>query len=321
MKKKVFIGLSSPTFYDYLHTRPRKVSSDLKSSPNPILENAVGLAIFYDEIWFACESLCPETIRQHPKVKFLERDLCDLDLKACITALKRKIPFDGDRENQARLDNSKRYWEAVSDTGAYWGEEEGRRIDNHSHALKIGSETFLGSSNRADFILSDLDCANLLEMDLALNTFNLNIYNAIFPNQFDPLIQATNNTICSSALINCSVPNAITRFGPDDSVFDFVSTSSTSKDFRKYISDRSPDDAYRCYSQFSKEIDSHIKSVLKRSAYEVRPFEGLAKVFWDALRGVVIPSPVESIGKWYLSQVEVPPNGAAAFLYDLKSRK
>ena len=150
MKDKVFIGLSSPTFYDYVHVRPCKVSSDLQSSPNPILENAVGLTIFYDEIWFACESLCPESIRQHPKVKFLERDLSSSDLDGCIAALKRTIPFDMDSEYKARQDNFKHYWQAVSDAGAFWGQESNRRIDNHSHALRIGTEKFLGSSNRAD---------------------------------------------------------------------------------------------------------------------------------------------------------------------------
>ena len=167
-------------------------------------------------------------------------------------------------------------------------------------------------------MLSDLECASLLDMDLSLNTFNLNLYNAIFPNCFDPLAQVANNTICSSALINCKVPNAITRFGPDESVFDFASTNNTGKEFRKYISDRSPDDAYQCYSEFSQEIDSYIKKVLSKNASEVRAFEGLARIVWDSIKGIIIPTPLEKTANWYLSQVKSPPNGAAAFLYNLK---
>lgn len=49
MTKSIYIGLSGPTYYDYANNAKRS-SNDVSSSPNPILENAFGLAIFYDEI-------------------------------------------------------------------------------------------------------------------------------------------------------------------------------------------------------------------------------------------------------------------------------
>ena len=72
-----YIGLSYPTFYDYLHESP-KTQNDTSSSPNPVIESPWGLMILYDELWFLCESLCPNNMRKLPYVKFVDKMFPDL---------------------------------------------------------------------------------------------------------------------------------------------------------------------------------------------------------------------------------------------------
>ena len=71
MKRIGYVGLSTPSFYDY-RTRASRAPSDRGSSPNPIVEGAFGAMLLYDELWFLCRSLCPENMRSLPYVKFLD---------------------------------------------------------------------------------------------------------------------------------------------------------------------------------------------------------------------------------------------------------
>jgi hypothetical protein len=113
----------------------------LGSSPNPILENAPGLTVFYDEIWFFCESLCPQALREHYKIKYLDEYLNRSDrgdvasrVTSCLTE---PIPITGDAANRVCTNNFKDYWKRVQNAGAYWWNELGTGIDNHSHGLEI----------------------------------------------------------------------------------------------------------------------------------------------------------------------------------------
>jgi hypothetical protein len=57
MKRIGYAGLSTPSFYDYRN--PASLGpSDSISSPNPILEDAFGALLLYDELWFLCRSPC-----------------------------------------------------------------------------------------------------------------------------------------------------------------------------------------------------------------------------------------------------------------------
>jgi hypothetical protein len=62
---KALIGLSSPILFN------EDVTDNDK--PNPILEGPIGLCLFYDELWFLDESLCPLNMRDLEYVKFLDK--------------------------------------------------------------------------------------------------------------------------------------------------------------------------------------------------------------------------------------------------------
>lgn len=63
-KRIGYIGLSSPIAFDYSNQASR-TSNDTTtySSPNPIYMGGLGMLLLYDELWFLCESLCPENMR------------------------------------------------------------------------------------------------------------------------------------------------------------------------------------------------------------------------------------------------------------------
>ena len=78
--RRALIGFSSPIGYDYRYNATEtKNDRDLKP-PNARLFGATGLLLLYDEIVFACESLCPENMRGLSYVRYLDREFSSLGL-------------------------------------------------------------------------------------------------------------------------------------------------------------------------------------------------------------------------------------------------
>ncbi|MGW5442703.1 hypothetical protein [Streptomyces asiaticus] len=76
--KRAFVGMAGPLCYDYKHALRHNV-------PNPILENATGLILSYDEIWFLSRDLCPLDLHEVEFVKFVE-DYADINERASVAA-------------------------------------------------------------------------------------------------------------------------------------------------------------------------------------------------------------------------------------------
>ena len=72
MKRRAYIGLSSPTAYFYDHNQ-----EFFKKEPwrwNPILESPQGLITLFDELWFLSRALCPVSLRKESYIKFMNED-------------------------------------------------------------------------------------------------------------------------------------------------------------------------------------------------------------------------------------------------------
>ena len=76
---RAFVGFSSPIGYDYRAFHRNRRS---ERGPNPILHGTTGLLILHDEIWFACEDVCPYSLRTQPFVKFLDAEFPELSIDA-----------------------------------------------------------------------------------------------------------------------------------------------------------------------------------------------------------------------------------------------
>ncbi|GHB88630.1 hypothetical protein GCM10010306_099660 [Streptomyces umbrinus] len=66
-KRRAFLGRFAPAFYD--EANPHQVYGH--DRPNAVLENAVGLMLCYDELWFLSRDLCPADMQELDFVRFV----------------------------------------------------------------------------------------------------------------------------------------------------------------------------------------------------------------------------------------------------------
>lgn len=96
--RRALVGFSSPVGYSYEYPA-EKTPNDERSSPNPVLMGATGLFVLYDEIWFACRSLCPQNMRSLSYVKFLDVERPEiLETIAAVIADSQQASFPGDAD-------------------------------------------------------------------------------------------------------------------------------------------------------------------------------------------------------------------------------
>ncbi|WP_146232297.1 hypothetical protein [Streptomyces sp. NWU49] len=69
-KRRAFLGRFAPAFYDAANTH--RVRGQAR--PNAVLENAIGLMLCYDELWFVWREMCPADMQQLDFVRFVEDD-------------------------------------------------------------------------------------------------------------------------------------------------------------------------------------------------------------------------------------------------------
>jgi len=132
-KRVAFVGLSTPLFYDYQNPANRAVT-DIRSSPNPVLDSPFGLFLLFDEIWFLCRSLCPHNMRNLPYVKFLDETgrlplLSEFESKASDLVKNIKADPQFNKQREKFYESFRMYWETVRRVGIYWDVAP----DNHTH--------------------------------------------------------------------------------------------------------------------------------------------------------------------------------------------
>lgn len=324
--KVIYVGLSGPTYYDY-QNEAVQTNNDLASSPNPILENAFGLAVFYDEIWFLCESLCPQSLRGHYKVKYVDkllnnpfydeiRNQVDLILQGNVEP--QNFQFD----HGVISENFHNYWTGVERAGVYWWSEKGRAIDNHTHSLQILNSTISANSNDFYKLHLDVHIANILKkiakIDICLNSFGVNLHKYLYPSQYSPVVDACMHTNLGAYVINAKILNSVGLGGPSSEVFDKIYESGFVKDFRSYLSGKKFDDAEEVYIEVVNEINESVKKQIKMAACNSRPIKGLVNMAIDGVVDMSGLGTAKKIGGWYMSAVNPSPIGAAAFLLDLE---
>ncbi len=326
MSKAVYVGLSGPTYYDYQNHAGRS-RNDLMSSPNPILENAFGLAVFYDELWFLCESLCPQSLRAHSKVRYVDRILESYS-DPTVAGKVKQILHDGFQRSQMIQvpgdvpgDNFKSYWDGVQRAGVYWWADKGRAIDNHSHGLDVLGAQCGANSNSYVHLMTDLKVFGILQkmrdIDICLNSFGKNLYKALYASDYHPLVAASMKAQLGTYVINARVDNSVDTRGPSAEVFEKIYASGFVKDFRRYIDAKEFEDAGECYKEVVNEIDDAVRKEIQKAARNARPIRGIANILVDTAADMSGVSAAKKAGEWYLSAVNPSPIGAAAFLLDL----
>lgn len=253
MKKRIgYVGLSSPSFYDYRNPASR-APSDTASSPNPILEGAFGSLLLYDELWFLCRSLCPENMRSLPYVRFLdeENQLPEFDPQwlpepdqmfdpAAVKKFQESSSVYYETKNQARV-----YWDAAA--------------DNHTHGLKIGNFRLSANSWNIKNVVFDAMFAERLPQKVELLT------NSFTSRLFKTEASVRDKLILSDALILESVPQFLTPRGPYHPCIEEVRESPYLREFRTWIQTEAP----FAKSKNVMEVKSEVEAKLAQSQEEI----------------------------------------------------
>ena len=229
-----YYGLSSPIFYDY-KVKTKRANSDISSSPNPILDSAFGTIILFDELWFFCESLCPQNLRQLPYVKYLE-DIIDLTRLNDINVNGIWESFGGEQQTYIRTEKMRNSFDAYSNVVKQIGVTWESAADNHTHGLQVGNKIYHGNSMRPDNIIFDLATVeflkSFLEKDIQLIT------NSFTQNWLDSSDSLLAKSKLTELLIIENVPNYLSKLGPYHECIEEVRGNDYLKGYRKWISEQ-----------------------------------------------------------------------------------
>jgi hypothetical protein len=323
MGKAVYVGLSGPTYYDYRNQAPTS-RNDTSSSPNPILENAFGLAVFYDEIWFLCESLCPQSLRGHPNVRYVDHHFREDKhevLRHQIRSILKTDYYDSLPSDEVAVrKNFDQYSQGLLKAGVSWGATGA--LDNHSHSLEIMGAHASANSNRISCLHQDLKILELLqattEIDISLNSFGQNLHKVLLPSEYDPTLEIAKRAQLGTYIINAKIENLIDIRGPDSTVFEKIHENAFVKDFRKFLMDKDVVSAGEVYRDVINEIEEAEKQQIRKAARDARPVKGLVNIALETAIDLSGLGAVQKLGNWYVSSATSTPLGAGAFLIDLE---
>ncbi len=217
-KRIAYIGLSYPLLYDYKNQASQS-QNDISDSPNPIIESPLGLMILYDELWFLCESVCPNNMRNLPYVKFVDKMFSNLYFEGAESFRKNiELEIDTNRnlsypEILKRMNLDERYG-----------------LDTHTHALRIGNivESANGGQDNLAFdlyILAALKEISGKDIELIANSrYKLKEIDA-----FDK-----ESSVVEKILIP-NIPNYLHIDGPYHPCMEELRNNTYITDFRKWI--------------------------------------------------------------------------------------
>lgn len=312
-----YYGLSSPIFYDY-SVAANKTKHDLKSSPNPILESAWGAMILCDELWFFCESLCPDNLRNKPFVKYLiNEDLGRIVSWYDIDRYRNVVGefSDINRRSEMLRNQVDSYWDLVKSSGVKW---DNPRPDNHTHSLKVCDLNVSASSLNIHNILFDFEVVEFLnsqyshDIELVTNSFT-----QAWLNSNDQILSQMR---LSEMLVIESIPNYLSQYGPyDEGVLQFRENKYI-KDFRSKITDLqlSPNASKLEIEDMKKGLENEIKKAMLEDRLKYISASMFRSVFKSLVGFVVdkIPglSPVLGLAKLMNQYEDQVNNKWQAFL-------
>lgn len=277
---KAYVGFSSPVGYDY-NNPANKCSSDMLSSPNPVLVGVTGLLVLFDEIWFPCPSVCPNSMRHLSYVKFVseEFDELNVDIRQ-VTSLDNSVLPDVSL-NSLHPDGFSKFFEE------YYGVEGG--VDNHTRTISCLGKEFVGNPSFENLALDLLLLEQLGEG--FTHTLNGLTRQMAFPPGLDWLrkdnedqaIRLADNALTISSIYDLTGPD-----GPYHPVMEELREHDFIKSFRKWIRN----EASTMHNRSACEVMSDLNSITRdfeKSALRSEVSNGsLKNVTISLLEGVAV---------------------------------
>lgn len=321
MKRKAYIGLSTPLFYDYKNMAP-KTKADMTDSPNPILESPSGLIILYDELWFLTESLCPNNMRELPYVHFIDEECLLSNLTDIVDAQRINNKKNALTHSDAYINKKNgtayffsNYQNIIDSLKINW---ENRVIDNHTHTLNIDNCKLYGNSQDIKNLIIDIEICKKLgyEYELITNSY------------VNSIIEYEHNETLASKLTDVLVieriPGIITPKGPYDVVYEEIRENNYLKEFRNWVVEKSKSVTLNEIMDVKKEVENSIKieaeKALLRKYDEGRISYSIGKTICDSVIDQIIPglSIFKSMAEGLNSYRETRDSRWQAFLISIK---
>jgi len=297
MKRKAYIGLSSPTAYFYNpHSYRQKESWDW----NPILESPQGLITLFDELWFLNRQLCPITLRKEPFVKFIDEDSDYIQLISSLNSTFSSSGIDGliqntpiienyiDKNNQYQNEQFNHYSEVIKHV---YGKRPGNNapIDNHSHGMNICGSYHSGNSMSIDLIAYDiafLSNAGIANIELITNRFN--------SNAFKTTPVSIKQIQISQGITLKRIPVLQTPKGPIIDRIESIRENKFLIDFRDKISTlENPDDFTELVIKVEQEFKNYRNNILINKQSSCKLGTSIANNALSFVVGTIIPGASE----------------------------
>lgn len=292
MKRRAYIGLSSPTAYYYDHDQ-RYFKEEWRW--NPILESPQGLITLFDELWFLNRSLCPISFRNEKYVKYIDEDS---DFKPLIKHLTKILTNDGLdgllknyplinqilKQDDTLQKQFNRYQSVIS--GIYGGTSNDiAPIDNHSHSINLLGESVSGNSISIDLLAFDIAFlynAGINNIELISNSFNSNAL--ITPSPTNSLLKVSEGVTIKR------IPTLQTPVGPIIDNIDKIRESNFLVDFRtKILQNNNPDDFIDLVNNIELEFKNYRNEVLLEKQRSSRILNSISKNAFSFGIGLLVP--------------------------------
>lgn len=207
IKRKAFVGLTGPLFYDYKNMLNSKF-------PNPVLEAPMGLSLLYDEIVFLDERVCPKNMQKLDFVKFLS----DSDLKDYREQLAEGFQLGGEVEISQYVDPDK-IIEPIQQRIAPFSKWKDKSVEVDNF-----------------FTPNSYDPIQLIIDDYIANKEILYpISNSATDQRHRKIFNKLKGTKITENLISNIIPNYLTESGPHPDVINEFRNKPNVKEFREKI--------------------------------------------------------------------------------------
>lgn len=245
LKRIAYLGLSYPSLYDYQHLA-KKAKNDLSDSPNPIIDSPLGLMILYDELWFLCESLCPNNMRNLPYVKFVDVMFPNLWFEGAEEFSQDNILDINSFTRLSYGDISKRM------NLSYGG------LDTHTHTLQIGNIR-TSSNGGLNNYLFDLYVLSALQnfTDKKIEMVSNPNYSLNEEKNLNAVSELTEKLIISD------IPNYLSIDGPYHKCIEQLRENEYLMDFRKWIISHHSNIQHNEIKDICSDVSSNIKETQK----------------------------------------------------------
>jgi hypothetical protein len=259
--RSAFVGFSTPAGYCYGASSPKLANSD--SSPNPVLVGGLGLLILYDEVWFACENLCPENMRHLKYVKFLDREYANLSF--------------GDEAFQKEASALEKILSSaqsdVYDIGQPHPLQDEREkfaeflCDNHSHAINTLGSSFGGNASYDNLAIDLAIISRFKNKDFSIVLNEATSASFINPSPKSKLLPAIGDitSLTESILHLAGLPEMVDPRGPYHPVIEELRDDKLVVNFREWMDSQTGSLSNQDSSMVLSDVDAKIKDFEQRS--------------------------------------------------------